>query len=101
MRGFLLALLLLAVGAAAVWWFAPEWIPAEWREALHRDPRDDPASPQYAPRVYRWRDANGILQLTDTPPADRPYEEVRVNPATNVVPSTLPVGHELPPDPED
>ena len=101
MRTVLAALLLLAVAAGAVWLFAPQWIPAEWRGPLHRDPRDDPRSPRYAPVVYRWRDAAGVLQLTDQPPKDRPFEEVRVNPDTNVVPSTLPVGQELPVDDAD
>lgn len=101
MRSLLLALLLIAAAAAAVWLFAPDYIPAEWRAALHRDPRDDADSPHYAPKVYRWRDAAGVLQVTDTPPADRPFEEVRINPDTNVVPSTLPVGHELPESTDD
>lgn len=101
MRGFLLALLLLAVAAAGIWWWAPEWIPAEWRAALKRDPRDDPASREYAPVVYRWRDADGVLHVTDKPPGDRDYEQVRIDPDTNIVPSTLPVGHELPADSGD
>ena len=101
MRTLLVALLLIAAAAAAVWLFAPQYIPAEWRTALDRDPRDDPDSPRYAPKVYRWRDAAGVLQLTDTPPTDRPFEEVRINPDTNVVPSTLPVGQELPAPADD
>jgi len=100
-RTLLLALLLIAAAAAAVWLFAPEYIPAEWRGALHRDPRDDRNSPDYAPKVYRWRDAAGVLHITDTPPTDRSFEEVRIDPDTNVVPSTLPVGHELPEPTDD
>jgi hypothetical protein len=87
MRSFLLGLLvaiaLLAAAAAWVWYRAPEHLPLELR-------RDNPHSPDYAPVIYRWKDAAGRTQLTDTPPADRPYESVRVDPATNAVPDTLP-----------
>lgn len=87
MRQFLLgAVLTLAVlaGAAAwLWYYAPEHLPREWR-------RDNPRSRDYAPVVYRWRDADGVTQLTDTPPPDRPYETLRIDPDTNIVPTTLP-----------
>lgn len=87
MKQFLLgALCVLAVagGAAAyVWFYQPESLPREWR-------RENPRSREYTPAVYRWRDAAGVLQLTDTPPKDRPYETVRVDPNTNIVPDTLP-----------
>lgn len=53
--------------AAYVWFYRPESLPREWR-------RENPRSREYAPAVYRWRDAAGVLQLTDTPPKDRPYE---------------------------
>ena len=26
--------------------------------------------------LYRWRDANGVLQITDTPPKGRKYERI-------------------------
>lgn len=82
--GALVALLVVAAAAAAVWFYAPEQLPAEWR-------RDNPRSRDYAPAVYRWRDDAGVTQLTDEPPTDgRPYEEIRVDPDTNVVPTTLP-----------
>lgn len=87
MRQFLLGalcLLVLAAAAAAyVWHYQPESLPQEWR-------RDNPRSRDYSPAVYRWRDEAGVLQLTDKPPANRPYETVRVDPDTNVVPDTLP-----------
>jgi hypothetical protein len=28
------------------------------------------------PVLYRWRDANGVLQLTDEPPQGRKYERI-------------------------
>jgi hypothetical protein len=86
-RTFLLGMLcvigLLAAAAAWVWFRAPEHLPAEIR-------RDNPHSPDYAPKVYRWKDASGRTQLSDTPPTDRAFETLRIDPATNVVPDTLP-----------
>lgn len=83
MRSFLLGslftLALLAGAAAWLWYRAPEHLPRELRQR-------NPHSPDYAPAVYRWKDDHGRTQLTDTPPADRPYETVRIDPATNVVP---------------
>lgn len=87
MRQFLLgvACVLALAGAAAayVWYYEAEALPREWRQ-------ENPRSREYAPPVYRWRDAAGVLQLTDTPPTDRPYETVRIDPDTNIVPDTLP-----------
>jgi hypothetical protein len=80
--GLALAAVLL-VAAAALWRYAPEQLPAAWR-------RDNPNSREYAPVIYRWKDDKGVVQLTDTPPENRPYEEVRIDPDTNIVPSTLP-----------
>jgi hypothetical protein len=81
--GLLVALALLAGIAAWLWYRAPEHLPLELR-------RDNPHSRDYAPKIYRWKDAAGRTQLTDSPPADRPYETIRIDPDTNVVPDTLP-----------
>ena len=64
----LLAIALGAIVAAiATWWFARD--PAPATEALQ--------SPDTAaPALYRWRDAAGVLQITDRPPEGRPYEIV-------------------------
>ena len=85
MRAWQLAWLLLAIAVAAVgvWRWYPELLPASWTHAL-------PASPQLGPPLYKWRDAKGRLNVTSTPPADRPYEVVRYDPNTNVVPSKQP-----------
>ncbi|MCB1560768.1 MAG: DUF4124 domain-containing protein [Xanthomonadales bacterium] len=84
--------LLLAAAAAfgAVLYFAPQHLPAPVHELVFGkplDPRDDPASPDYAPAVYRWTDASGVVHLSDSPPEGRPYETVRVRHDTNIVPS--------------
>jgi len=46
-----------------------------------------------APALYRWRDDQGVLQITDRPPSGRPYERVRLREDQNVVPMA-------PPEPE-
>ena len=81
-RAGIVLLLILAIGAAgAAWWyFAPQTMP-DWVA------RKVPGSPSLGPPLYKWRDAKGHLQVTDTPPADRPYETVRYDPAINVVPT--------------
>jgi uncharacterized protein DUF4124 len=72
------------VAAAAVWWYAaPQTLPAVVKAAL-------PASPNALPEVYKWHDAKGRLQITSTPPGDRPYETLRYDPKLNVVPSVTP-----------
>ena len=73
-------IVVLAAASAALWYFAPQTLPTALRSAL-------PASPKGLPEVYKWRDANGRLQLTSTPPIDRPYETLRYDPNLNVVPS--------------
>jgi len=77
------ALVILAIAAGAWWYFLPQTLPAPIRAAL-------PASPNAHAQVYKWRDAKGRLQLTSTPPADRPYETVEYDPNLNVLPSAAP-----------
>jgi len=82
---FLLLVLLACGGMAAWWYFAPETMPVQLRAAV-------PASPKFAPTLYKWHDAKGGLHVTDVPPTDRPYETVRYDPNVNVVPNVLPLG---------
>lgn len=81
--GVLVTLLVQAAAAAYVWQFEPERLPAEWRRA-------NPNSRDYMPVLYRWKDTAGVVQVTDRPPPDRPYETVRIDPNTNRVPSLEP-----------
>jgi hypothetical protein len=81
-RASLPLVILVAVAAfgAAWWYFAPASMPAWLARSL-------PASPKLGPPLYKWRDDNGRLHVTDQPPADRAYETVRYDANTNVVPS--------------
>lgn len=38
------------------------------------------------PKLYRWRDAKGVLQLTSEPPQGRKYETVKMREDVNVIP---------------
>lgn len=80
------AVLLLAAAAAGAW--------AWWRWFPHTLPafvdQHAPRSPLANPPLYKWRDAKGVWQITDQPPADRPYETVIVDPQQNVVPTVIP-----------
>ena len=71
-----------AIGAGVLaWWLA--------REAP-RDPRGaaiapspsaspgQPRSPPHGPALYRWRDAAGVVHVTDVPPQGRDYTLVDV-----------------------
>jgi hypothetical protein len=42
--------------------------------------------PEYTGPLYRWRDDQGRIQVTDKPPKGRPYEEVRYRADANVMP---------------
>lgn len=81
--GLLVGLLLIAAAAAYVWYQRPDLLPDGLRAK-------NPQSVDYAPAVYRWKDDQGRTQISDTPPEGRPYETVRIDPRTNVVPDTLP-----------
>ncbi|HET6602838.1 MAG TPA: DUF4124 domain-containing protein [Xanthomonadaceae bacterium] len=91
----------LALAAAAAWlWFEePDSLPP-WARPQRAAPEGSASDPATAPPagparpVYRWRDDAGVLQITDRPPQGRPYETVRIDPETNVVPSILPPGYE-------
>jgi hypothetical protein len=84
-RGNILVMILLAVIAGACTWcyFAPGSMPGWLARTL-------PASPSLGPPMYKWRDEKGRLHVTDRPPADRPYETLRYDPNTNVVPGSKP-----------
>lgn len=100
-RAWLWLLAALAAGAIGWWYFAPQTLPVALRHAAPVSPSADRASPP----LYKWRDDQGRLNVTDVPPADgRRYETVRYDPNTNVVPGYRAPGADpnerpIPPDP--
>lgn len=67
----------LAVGAAAWWWTTRD----EREHARVERERQAAIEAEAArPVLYRWRDANGVLQITEKPPKGRKYERVEREP---------------------
>lgn len=79
-----LAMLVLAVTltAAAWWWFTTE-MPRRERERA-RAAEVARAQAEQASSLYRWRDADGVLHITDQPPKGRKYERVGRDPQDGI-----------------
>ena len=68
--------LALVVIAALAWWSTRD-TPEQARAKQQRAERATAELAEDArPVLYRWRDANGVLQLTDEPPKGRKYERI-------------------------
>ena len=67
-------LVAVALGVAAWWWITSE-MP---RRQIEREKAAHVATvaAEQANTLYRWRDANGTLQVTDTPPSGRKSERI-------------------------
>jgi hypothetical protein len=75
------------VVAALAWWHSghPGYETPEQREA-RVDKLDHDRTYGDGPALYRWRDAHGVLQITDVPPVGRKYERVEVRQDQNIIP---------------
>ena len=90
---------LLAVAAVA-WWSLGHPGYETWEQRSARLDAEQQAVEEARPRLYRWRDKDGVLQLTDKPPPKgRKYETVDVQALEddNVIPMSEAIN---PPDPK-
>jgi hypothetical protein len=79
--GLVILLVLAAAIGGYLWWrYFPESLPKPIKQIT-------PPSAAASPILYKWKDAKGQWHYTDQPPADRPYEAVRIDPETNVLPA--------------
>lgn len=78
-RGFAGLLGIAAITAA--WWLAghPGWETRE-QQAEHVQTIKEAARP----KLYRWKDANGVTQITQTPPEGGKYTIVNIRDDQNV-----------------
>jgi hypothetical protein len=65
----------LAIGGGGAWWLARQEAPAPGPTA--RTAREGQRQVEdRAPALYRWRDADGILHITEAPPKGHSYERL-------------------------
>ena len=77
----------LVLGGGLGWWMLghPGYETGEQKRARVEAARD-----AAQPRVYRWRDAHGVLQITDHAPQGHKYEVVDLREDVNVIPMSGP-----------
>lgn len=71
-----------ALAAAAWWWFAREQ-PRRQAQAERRV-YAELARAEEAASLYRWRDENGVLQITERPPRGRRFERIDRTPREGI-----------------
>ncbi len=71
-----------ALGVATWWWFTSE-MPRRERERAHAE-KVAMAQAERVNSLYRWRDASGNLQVTDSPPKGRKYERIARQPGDGI-----------------
>ena len=78
----------LALGIGVAWWLArdtPQQAEAKRRRAEHAAAA---AAADARPALYRWHDANGVLQITEQPPtgrnAGRKFERIDKHPRKGI-----------------
>ena len=77
----------LVVGGAVGWW----WLGHPGYETSQQRQEGAAVRAEAAkPKVYRWRDAQGVLHITDQPPTGRNYEKVDLREDVNVIPMSEP-----------
>lgn len=80
----------LVVGGAVGWWQLghPGWQTMEQKVAAAEQAEAAAKGERHAsePSLYRWRDGDGVLQLTDKPPKGRKYEKIRMREDQNIIP---------------
>jgi hypothetical protein len=70
--------------AAVCWWALGHPGYETWEQRSARLDQEAKATEAARPKLYRWRDANGTLQLTDKPPKGRKYSVVDLDAQANV-----------------
>jgi hypothetical protein len=73
----------LAMGTGLAWWTHPA---DEHAERNDGDAHHAQSGSQASPRLYRWTDAGGVVNISDHPPVGRRYTIVRIDPNRNIVP---------------
>jgi hypothetical protein len=80
----------IALGGAVAWWELghPGWETMDQKVAAadKTEAAGKKAKSSAEPALYRWHDADGVLQITDHPPKGRKYEKVKIREDQNIIP---------------
>lgn len=87
MRWLLLLVAALVLGGGVGWWMDHD----TGRHAPHAVRHQRGSAKDGGPTLYRWIDAAGVVNVTDTLPKGRRYTIVRIDPNRNIVPMAHPV----------
>ena len=82
MRQLGLLVLAIVMGVAAWWWFSHEMPRRERERAVAAEAAARRA--EQVSSLYRWRDANGVLQVTEQPPKGHRYERISRTPEDGI-----------------
>lgn len=74
----------LAVGVGAAWWLSRPSPQAEQRARDRAEQAAAATARDATPALYRWRDAKGVLQVTDKPPKGVHYERIGQRPRDGI-----------------
>ena len=84
----------IALGGAIAWWQLghPGWETMDQKvaNAEKAEAAAKKSGSAGGPALYRWHDANGVLQITDKPPKGRKYERVKIREDQNIIPMSAP-----------
>ena len=74
----------LAVGVGTAWWLSRPSPQAEQRARDRAEQAAAATARDAVPALYRWRDAGGVLQVTDKPPKGVHYERIGQRPRDGI-----------------
>ena len=85
-RGLAWPLAIAAIGSA--WWLAghPGYQSLEQKHQSEQATKNTDTTQ----KLYRWKDANGITQITQTPPKSRKYTVISLRDDQNILESAAP-----------
>lgn len=76
------------MGVGLAWWFSRDTPAQTERKQARASAAGEADAADARPVLYHWRDANGTLQVTSTPPqgadAGRPYKLIDLEPRAGI-----------------
>jgi len=73
-----------AVGAAAAWWMSRESPQVEHARQQRAERAAAATASDAVPSLYRWRDADGVVHVTDRAPKGRKYQRIPIRAADGI-----------------